>query len=118
MEVRKVERSEGYVYFRINCSAIYCYYISANISIKEYKNKVNKIIDSVYRKKEECIILGDINSKSIQWGLPITDKRGKYWTEWMSTLNLVVYNNGMEPTPTFVREITQFLRTVQEKKEL
>ncbi|KAK9731535.1 Endonuclease-reverse transcriptase [Popillia japonica] len=64
---------------------------------------------SVRRRKEECIILGDINSKSIQWGSPITDKRGKYWTEWMSTLNLVVHNTGMEPT---------FAKTISEWKVL
>ncbi|KAK9729971.1 Endonuclease-reverse transcriptase [Popillia japonica] len=122
VEVKKVEHAEGYVYLRINCGAIYCCYISPNISMincgaiyccyispnismREYEDKVDEIMCSVRRRKEECIILGDINSKSIQWGSPIPDKREKYWTEWMSTLNLVVHNTGMEPT--FVRGLSQ-----------
>ncbi|KAK9728129.1 hypothetical protein QE152_g18138 [Popillia japonica] len=66
VEVRKVEHGEGYVYLRINCGAIYCCYISPNISMRECEDKVDEIMGSVRRRKEECIILGDINSKSIQ----------------------------------------------------
>ncbi|XP_074035251.1 uncharacterized protein [Leptinotarsa decemlineata] len=57
-------------------------------------------MDTVQQGKK-WIILGDINSKSPEWGSPTCDARGQYWAEWAATRNLVFANTGGEPT--FVR---------------
>ncbi|KAG5869839.1 hypothetical protein JTB14_007473 [Gonioctena quinquepunctata] len=43
-------------------------------------------------------ILGDINAKSPTWGSPTNYRRGEYWEELMSALNLNIMNDDMEPT--------------------
>lgn len=36
---------------------------------------------------------------------PIVDERGRYWTEWLATLNMVVLNTGA--IPTFARGLSE-----------
>lgn len=74
-------------------TAIYCCYIAPNITMEKYEEKVNEVMKQVRHRNEESIILGNINTKSVQWGSRKTDKRGEFWTEWMAELNLVVHND-------------------------
>ncbi|KAK9722571.1 Endonuclease-reverse transcriptase [Popillia japonica] len=80
-----------------------CCYLSPNIGMEEYKREVDNIMNGVYRR--QTIILGDINAKSSQWGAPQTDNKGEYWQEWIHTRDMVVLNDGKEPT--FVRGATE-----------
>lgn len=101
VEVAKVEPGEGQIYLRLKHCAVWCCYISPNIHMEEYKERVDQIMGRVRQRCEQAIVLGDINSKSVQWGSPTNDRRGDYWEEWMSALDLVVHNSG--GVPTFVR---------------
>nr|CAI5819668.1 unnamed protein product [Callosobruchus analis] len=42
----------------------------------------------------EYIILGDLNVKSPQWGVPTADKRGLYLSDSIAESELVVHNTG------------------------
>ncbi|KAI4454262.1 endonuclease/exonuclease/phosphatase superfamily [Holotrichia oblita] len=100
-EVIKVNTFDGWIYLKLRHFAIYGCYISPNIPQEQFQRKVDHIMNHLNQNKVDAILMGDINSKSVQWGSPINDRRGEYWTEWMSRLNLVVHNSG--DTPTFHR---------------
>lgn len=97
-----MSKKEGYVIIHYEEFSVYCCYISPNIHINEYRDYVNKLMYDVRGLAKEVVVIGDINSKSPEWGSPIRDNRGDYWTEWLAELNMVVNNTG--DTPTFVRD--------------
>lgn len=104
MGVDVVERKQGYMYVRMGGIAIYNVYISPNIPLAEFRDRVEEIMDGVRCRGEEAIIAGDFNAKSPLWGAPAADARGEILAEWGATLDLVVLNDG---SPTFVRRNTE-----------
>lgn len=72
----------GHLEINLKNFTIICCYISPNISLPDYKEEVDIIMDKVNQK--EFIILGDINAKATEWGSPVTDEKGEYWMEWIS----------------------------------
>ncbi|KAK9759231.1 Endonuclease-reverse transcriptase [Popillia japonica] len=125
LEVYSTKTTGEYIHIRFRDYAMYCCYISPNISIEDFESRVDTLMNSLSAQGEEVIVLGDINSKSTLWGSPLSaqgeevivlgdinskstlwgsptnDRRGVYWTEWMAALNLVALNTG--DTPTFRR---------------
>nr|XP_023026241.1 uncharacterized protein LOC111514228 [Leptinotarsa decemlineata] len=102
-EIQKVKAYESFISIKTKgLTVIYCY-ISLNIPIGIYKKKVSDIIEVERRTRKRCIILGDINAKSVLWGPPVSDPRarGDYWAEWLAALEMVVMNTGLEPTFTW-----------------
>lgn len=96
-----VKCEQGFVVIVIKEFIVLCCYISPNISFTEYKNEVDAIMNMIKMCGKEAVVMGDINSKSPQWGAPHSDRRGNYWTEWMAELDLITINEGN--SPTFVR---------------
>ncbi|KAG5894308.1 hypothetical protein JTB14_015548 [Gonioctena quinquepunctata] len=105
LEVVEASSAEGYIRVSLKKCHIFCCYISPNICFDEFKRQVDKMMEDVRIHSGEKIIMGDINAKSPMWGSPTCDKRGEYWCEWMSTLNLNTLNDGKKPT--FVRRDTE-----------
>lgn len=101
IEVEKIEREEGILVVHLKRYHLYCCYSSPNISLTEFKSYIDKLMDMVGQDSKEAIILGDLNIKSPQWGAPRTDARGEYFTEWISSMNIITLNSGN--TPTFIR---------------
>nr|CAI5853259.1 unnamed protein product [Callosobruchus analis] len=54
--------------------------------------------DDVATAGQDVIVLGDLNAKAVDWGSPVTDKRGRILCEWLSAYNMVVLNDGLRPT--------------------
>lgn len=52
-------------------------------------------------QKFDAIFAGDLNAKSVLWGSPYSDERGRYIEDWAAALDLVIINKGK--TPTFER---------------
>ncbi|XP_072389684.1 uncharacterized protein [Diabrotica undecimpunctata] len=73
-------------------------YISPNVTVGEYEMKIDEIMQEVGNTGGEYVVLGDSNSKAVEWGSPITDIRGRILTDWVGALDLVVLNTGLEPT--------------------
>lgn len=91
----------GYVILDMGGWRIFCCYCSPNISLEDYKAYTDTLMSEVTSGTGEVIIAGDLNTKSVLWGSPVTDSRGNYLMEWISSLDLVVVNRGL--APTFVR---------------
>ncbi|KAH0810751.1 hypothetical protein GEV33_012040 [Tenebrio molitor] len=66
---------------------------------KEFVQDIEELLENNGKKK--CIVAGDFNSKSKNWGSPRTDKRGEIVEEMIAAKQMVIANVGEEPT--FVR---------------
>lgn len=84
-------------------SSIMWFYISSNAPIERFEAFLWELRNNMNNKHSKDILVGgDFNSKSGLWGSPIDDLRGDILAEWLSERDLVVFNQGNEPT--FVRE--------------
>ncbi|XP_072400995.1 uncharacterized protein [Diabrotica undecimpunctata] len=101
LRVYGIDAHMGYISVRMERLNLVCCYISPNIVVGEYENRLNAIMEEVRRLGNECVVLGNFNAKSAEWGSPITNTRGKMLLEWIGALDLVILNTGLEPT--FVR---------------
>lgn len=101
LEVSTIREEEGYVYLGLQWCQFFACYSSPNISFEEFKKDTDSLMQDHKKCGGESIIMGDLNVKSPLWGSPITDLRGRYWAEWLASLDLVVLNTGY--APTFVR---------------
>lgn len=86
-------------YIILELQIISCY-LAPSMSLEEYKTTVNEIFEELKAHKKEVIILGDINSKSQQWGAPLADTKGEYWADCMAETDVDICNDG---TPTFIK---------------
>ncbi|KAJ8963710.1 hypothetical protein NQ314_005431 [Rhamnusium bicolor] len=98
LEIGNIRREAGYVCIKIRDYNVYCGYSSPNIPLDDFKQYIDGLMEDVTSNSGKSIILGDLNVKSPEWGSPTTDNRGAYMAEWISTLDLVVQNNGDIPT--------------------
>nr|CAI5838231.1 unnamed protein product [Callosobruchus analis] len=99
--VAKVRSEEGYVCIYLKNFCMFCCYSSPNMPIDTFEKQINTIMVDSKNVTLESINLEDLNVKSPQWGAPVADARGNYFTEWLATLDMIVLNTGL--TPTFVR---------------
>ncbi|XP_074041466.1 uncharacterized protein [Leptinotarsa decemlineata] len=97
-------KGQGFVCIKFEDWTLYSCYISPNISMEVYKERLHLILDHVADSKNEAIVAGDFNAKSPSWNSPITDARGTYMDEALQALDMVVLNEGS--TPTFTRGAT------------
>ncbi|XP_072400594.1 uncharacterized protein [Diabrotica undecimpunctata] len=101
LRIYAIDAHDGYVTIRMERMNVICCYISPNIAMDAYEARLDEIMNEGRRLGEEFLVLGDFNAKSSEWGSPVTDARGRMLTDWVSALDLVVLNTGLEPT--FVR---------------
>lgn len=92
----------GFSYISTGELAICSCYCSGNDEINDLEETLSAIGDLVRNSSVNTIIAGDFNAKSPQWGMNLTDSRGKVMTEWIASNDLIVVNKG--DTPTFQRE--------------
>ena len=101
LKVSTIRAEEGYVSIGLKQCQLFACYSSPNINFEEFKSDTDRLMQDYKDVGRESIIMGDLNIKSPLWGSPTTDVRGRYWTEWLASLDLVVMNTG--DLPTFVR---------------
>lgn len=99
--IHTVRKYHGFLAMNFREFTMYCCYISPNIPLDAYKEQVDCIMNDIKENPREAVVMGDINSKSPEWGSPVWDTRGEYWSEWLAELNLIVNNTGN--APSFVR---------------
>lgn len=95
----KQGKGSGFSYITTRELTLYSCYASPNRDIENLEDILTEI--SRMRLPKKAIIAGDFNGKSPQWGMNITDARGRVITEWIAQNDLVVLNEGT--TPTFQR---------------
>lgn len=92
---------KGYIKLEFTDWCLICCYISPNIAMEEFRDKMDNIMNAAKEVKiKGVVIAGDVNAKSPMWGSPKSDARGDYIGDWASELNLVFLNTGV---PTFER---------------
>ena len=73
-------------------------YLSPNCQARVYERKVNAIEDAIREMRGNVIVAGDFNARAIEWGMPLTNSRGRLLLEMAARLDLVVANVGSVPT--------------------
>lgn len=72
---------------------------------EEHIEKIKEIIPITNRDKNNLIIWGDINSKSTLWESEKTDARGREWERIIENNQLVILNEGKEPSYESSKEL-------------
>ncbi|KAK9722310.1 hypothetical protein QE152_g19744 [Popillia japonica] len=76
--VLKVKPEEGYIYLRFKEYAMYCCYISPNITFDEFQGRVYTLMNSIHDQNEEALVLGGPGGHKCQIKyVGIADKRQK-----------------------------------------
>lgn len=88
----------GFVWVELECTVVYCCYISPNATMLQFVTFLNDLELSWMRHSKEAIITGDFNAKSPDWGGDIEDRRGRTLKEWVASNQLLILNDGVHPT--------------------
>lgn len=94
LEIDEINKKNGYVYIKLYGVHIFATYISPNIALEEFKERIDEVFEAATSRPNNSIIVGDVNSKSPLWGSPTSDARGEYMENWLSQLTWMARNNG------------------------
>jgi len=99
-EVTRSGSGHGFAWIETAETRVYSCYYSPNKrhTIDDYKVYLNQLEESVRRGPPEVIVAGDFNAHSPSWGSPNTCAKGEALTDIVSSLGLIVVNNGNAPT--------------------
>lgn len=78
---------------------IFCY-ISPNVNDNVYEEFLDELDDCLLDldQNSEFVLGGDFNSKSPLWGCPYSDSRGDRLSRWCASKDIVLINEGNQPT--------------------
>lgn len=91
---------EGYIKVEFRSFVIYNCYFSPNRNLNDFTRYVDEIMEDARLQQKGYIIAGDFNAKSPAWGSQHEDARGEIMQNWISSLDLLVLNDGKVPTFT------------------
>ncbi|XP_014216602.1 uncharacterized protein LOC106645278 [Copidosoma floridanum] len=91
---------DGFVWIRCESAFYVSCYISPNISIGTFGERLSELEDAVRvcRESGDVVLARDFNSKAVAWGEPRTDPRGRAVLEMAARLDLIVMNSGGSAT--------------------
>jgi hypothetical protein len=89
---------DGYVWVRLRHVTVYSVYLSPNYSAEEYRGRLEALEDNLQSVSGGVIVAGDFNARAVEWGMPVTNARGRHILEMASRLDLEVANRGSMPT--------------------
>lgn len=75
MEIDAHISREGFVYAKCEGEALYVVYISPNIGLEDYEEKLDEIMGMV-RSRREQMLMGDFNAKASLWDSAVTTGEG------------------------------------------
>ncbi|XP_073972947.1 uncharacterized protein [Rhodnius prolixus] len=101
VSVEAYESKAGYVWIESRGTAYFSCYFTPNESIHEFRRKLNSLEDDIRVRGGRILVVGDLNAKAVEWGMPVTDMRGRLIVEMAARTELVVLNEGS--TSTFRR---------------
>lgn len=91
-------KGEGFCWAELRYMTIFTCYISPNIKTAEYETVLQNLASKIQIQKKPVIIAGDFNARSRSWGSKTNDIKGKKVLEWAALLNLLLLNDGKQPT--------------------
>lgn len=89
---------DGYVWARFRLVTVVSVYLSPNYSAQEYRERLEELEDSLRGIPGPLLVAGDFNARALEWGMPVTNARGRHILEMASRLDLEVANRGAMPT--------------------
>lgn len=92
------ETDKGYVWVETGKVRIYSCYFSPNDALEKFMREIDELEKSLRSARGEVIIAGDFNSKAQEWGETRFDRRGRIVCEFLSRNDLIILNEGREPT--------------------
>lgn len=98
VKVSEQGSGDGYTYMKTAEYTIFSCYSSGNRDLTCLENTLEDIATHTRNTNGHCVIAGDFNSKSPQWGMKKTDERGIRMEEWIAQNELVLLNDGSKPT--------------------
>ncbi|XP_023248183.1 uncharacterized protein LOC106642738 [Copidosoma floridanum] len=98
--VSDIGGGDGFVWIRCGGAFYVSCYISPNISIGVFRDRIAELEDAirVCRESGDVVLAGYFNSKAIAWGEPRTDPRGRAVLEMAARLDLIVMISGGSAT--------------------
>lgn len=98
MPVQSHGRGRGFVWARCKDVTFYSCYLTPNEAIRDFRDKIDCLEDSVLGTSGHVVVGGDFNARAVEWGMPSTNSRGKYILDFIARAGLVVLNKGNTPT--------------------
>jgi Reverse transcriptase (RNA-dependent DNA polymerase)/Endonuclease-reverse transcriptase len=90
-------KNKGYTHGKINGIHIFSCYAPPSITIEEYEEMLNHLVDEA-RSLHPVVIAGDFNAWAEDWGSRVTNRRGQLLLEIFSQLDVVLVNNVTQST--------------------
>lgn len=95
----RVESKNGMVVVDWGRFTIIGVYISPNISLAAFEERLEDVANVMMRRPaRSTIVAGDFNAKSTMWGSPRTDARGRATEGWAAQIGLILANTGTTAT--------------------
>ncbi|XP_029675536.1 uncharacterized protein LOC115243021 [Formica exsecta] len=95
----RMESGDGYVAVQWGRISVIGVYISPNINLAHFEERLESIGECIGRcLPRPTIIAGDFNAKSALWGSPLNNRRGEILEDWAAALNLCILNTGIRNT--------------------
>ena len=97
-------RGDGFVRVELSELVVYSCHCSPNADYRYFETFIAELDRDIKLSKlrSKQVTVGDgFNAKATEWGSPTDDRRGSLMTEWLSEANMVVLDQGNQPT--FVR---------------
>ena len=91
-------KGEGFVWARVGDVTYVSVYISPNLRRSEFLRQVERMEDALRDISGLLLVAGDFNARAIEWGMPVTNSRGKDLLAMAARLGLVVTNEGSVTT--------------------
>jgi len=77
---------------------LYSCYWSPNTSLQDYEQFLSRLESDIRKKTTEVLIAGDFNAWHTAWGARSSNSRGEALVDMISSLGLVLCNEGNSPT--------------------
>jgi hypothetical protein len=101
MTVYATGQGDGYVWVELQHVVVIGVYVSPNSTVGYYTDVIDSISMLIRTTHKDVLLAGDPNAKSMLWGCPREDMRGRVLAEAINALDLECLNDGV--TPTFER---------------
>ncbi|KMQ86470.1 reverse transcriptase [Lasius niger] len=94
-----ISRGSGYVAAQWGEIAVVGVYFSPNRDLTQFSAYLDRLAVVIRRQLPgQVLVAGDLNSKSEDWGSPVSNARGRVLAEWGAELGLIVLNRGSAHT--------------------
>ncbi|XP_060881919.1 uncharacterized protein LOC132953544 [Metopolophium dirhodum] len=88
----------GYAWARIGGTYYFSCYWTPNCTLQEFDNFLNGVEWAIWNSVDNLLVAGDFNAHLSEWGSARDDARGSLLSGLASSLGLLAYNVGSEPT--------------------